>query len=101
MQGGEEEVARAVAGKEASGTVGPVGGGGEAEKYDAGLRISEAGYGPPPVGLFRESGPLFSGYFLAPLYEARAAVAGDYLPFEDCELFFSRRRNGSASGRCP
>ena len=80
VERGEQEIAGAVAGKEASRPVRPVGGGGEPEDDDAGLGIAESGYGTSPVGLVREGSPLLPGYLLTPRYETRAAPAGDDLP---------------------
>jgi hypothetical protein len=57
-----------------------VGGGGETEDDDAGLRIAEARNGTPPVGLVLEGSPLLLGYLLAPGNEARASTTGDDLP---------------------
>jgi hypothetical protein len=95
VERGEEEVARAVAGEEAAGTVRAVGGGGEAEKYDARLRISETGDRTAPVALVRKGGPFFVGDFFAPLDQAWAASAGGYLLLQGGELFLFRRRSGS------
>ncbi len=49
MEDGVHEVAGAVSGEGAAGSVGAVGSGGEAEDEDACARISEAGNGARPV----------------------------------------------------
>ena len=76
MEGGEEEIPGAVAGEELAGTVGSVGGRGEAEDDYPGPRIAETGNGAAPVGLIPVGGLLLAGDSLAPLDEARAAAAG-------------------------
>ncbi len=82
MEGAEEEVAGAVAGKEAAGAVGPVRRWGEAEHDYAGVRVPEARYGTAPVLFVRVGGLLLASDPLAPLDEARAAPARGYLRFE-------------------
>ena len=82
MEGGEEEVARSVAGEEPTRAVGPVGRWGEAEDDDPRPGVTEAGDGPAPVALVPVSCLLLPGDLLAPLDEARAKAAGGYLPFE-------------------
>lgn len=82
MKGAEEEVAGTIAGEVAAGAVGAVRGGSEAEDDHVCVRVTEARYGAAPV-LFVGVGRLFlAGDLLTPLYEARAAPAGGYLPFE-------------------
>ena len=77
IEDGIHEVAGAVAGEGASGAVGTVGSGGEAQDEDAGFGVAEAGDGSRPVGLvdvgaatgFAEAGAVEA--------EARASFAGD------------------------
>ena len=107
MECAEEEVAGAVAGEEAAGAVGPVGGGGEAEDDYAGLRVPETRNRAAPVLLAGVGGFFVAGDLLAPLDEARAAPTGGYLllqPRERAEAlplsfrfsdgFCFRRRSG-------
>ena len=82
----EEKVARAVAGEEATGPVGAVGGGGEAEDDDPCCRVAEAGDGAAPVRLVRVGGPLLAGDLLAPSDEPRAAPARDDLALQRDQL---------------
>jgi hypothetical protein len=89
VEGGEEEVTRAVAGEEAAGPVGAVGGGGEAEDDDPCRWVAEAGDRTAPVGLTGVSGPFLAGYFFSPLHEPRAAAAGDDLTLQRGELLLS------------
>jgi hypothetical protein len=57
-------------------------GGSEAENDHVSIRGTESWYGAAPV-LFVRVGCLFlAGDLLSPLYEARAAPAGGYLPFQ-------------------
>jgi hypothetical protein len=62
-----------------------VGGGCEAEDYDAGLRIAKTRYRTSPVGLIPERSPLLPGDLLAPGYKTRALTTADDLPFENSE----------------
>ena len=82
VEGGEEEVTRAVAGEESAGPVGPVGGRSETEDDDLRPWVTEAGNGAAPVRLVFVGGLFLPGDLLAPFDEARAAAARSYLPFE-------------------
>src|ERR687894_1526209 len=81
----EEEVTRAVAGEDATGPVGAVGGGGEPEEDDPCSRVAEAGDRAAPVSLARVGCPLLAGDLLAPLNEPRAATTRDDLRLERSE----------------
>ena len=78
----EEEVAGAVAGKEATGAVGSVGGWGETEDDHPGPRVPEPRDGATPVLLAGVGGLFLAGDLLAPLDETRAVPAGSYLVFQ-------------------
>ena len=71
------EVAGAVSGEDAAGTVGSVGSGGEAEDEDAGARIAEARDGARPVFLVDVGAAAGLAYGFAVGAEAGAASAGD------------------------
>jgi len=86
VEGGEEKVTRAVAGKEAAGPVGAVGGGGKAEDDCPCCRVAEAGDGTAPVGLARVGGFLLVGDLLAPGDEPRASPTRDDLALERDQL---------------
>jgi hypothetical protein len=82
VQRGVEPVARSVAGEDAAGAVGAVGGRGEAEDVDGGLGVAEAGRGPAPVLLVAERRPLLACHPLAPLDQPRAGAALNDAPLE-------------------
>ena len=71
------EIARAVAGEGAAGTVGTVGSGGEAEDEDAGAGIAKAGDGAGPVGLVLVGASLGLADAAAVFAKTGAAFAGD------------------------
>ncbi len=75
VQGGEEEVAAAVAGEHPARAVRAVRGRGEPEQQHAGLRVAEAVDRPAPVLLVAERGALLARDLLAPGDEPRAAAA--------------------------
>src|SRR5213076_1329459 len=82
VQGGEEEVARPVAGEDAPRAVAAVRRRREAEDHDARRGVAEARDRAAPVVLVREGGPLDARDLLAPGDQSRAAPAGDDLGFE-------------------
>jgi hypothetical protein len=87
----EEEVSRTVAGEEAAGAVGSVGGWSQAEDDHPGFRVSEPRDRTAPVFLAGVSSLFVAGDLFAPLDEAWTVPAGGYLLFErrECrEAFF-------------
>ena len=79
VHGGEQPVARAVAGEHAAGAVAAVGRGRQAEDEDARGGIAEAGDRAAPVLLAGERRALLARHLLAPRDQPRAAPAGDDL----------------------
>jgi len=80
-----EPVAGAVAGEHASGTVGAVGGGGEAEDQELGVGVAEGGDGFAPIVPIEISAPFDAGDLAAMGDEARATGAGDDLSLQNIE----------------
>src|SRR4051812_1338756 len=77
---GHEEVARAVAGEDPSGPVGAVGGRGQADQQQAGVRIAEPGHWAAPVGVVAVGSLLLARDPLAVPPQPRAVLAvGDRL----------------------
>ena len=62
-----------------------MGSGSQAEDDHLGIRVTEPRDGTAPVGLPRVGGLFLTGDLFAPLNEAWAVPAGDYLLFELCE----------------
>jgi len=85
----EEEIPGAVAGEVAAGAVRPVCGRSQAEDDHAGFGVPKPRDRATPVLLPGVSGLLLAGDLLAPLDEARAEPAGDYLLFEPREPLLS------------
>src|SRR5688572_8416315 len=77
VEGGEQEIAGAIAGEDAAGAVAAVGGGGETDDQQARRRIAPARDGTPPVLLVLEPPHLHPRHLPAPGAQARAALAGD------------------------
>jgi len=77
VEGGEEKIARAVAGEDAAGAVGAVGGGGQADQQEARVGIAEAGDGLAPVDVVAMGRLLVPGDLRAVAAQARAVLAGD------------------------
>ena len=102
VQGGEEPVARAVAGEHAAGAVGAVGGGRQAEQADARVGVAEAGHGAAPVLLVGKRRALLPRHLLAPLDEPRAATAVGDLALErlqvHCAWLSAPRSSRSSTG---
>src|SRR5437764_767175 len=70
-----EPVAAAVAGEHPSGAVRAVGGRGEADDQNAGVRVTEGRDGPAPVALVGEGAAPLGRHLLAPGDEPRAGPA--------------------------
>ncbi len=87
VQGGEEEVARAIAGEDPAGAIAAMSGRGETDHEDPGRRIAEARDGPAPVRFVGKPGHLLAGDALAPLHQPWAAAAGDDLLGQGFERF--------------
>ena len=64
VQGGEKEIARAVAGEDAAGAIAAVSRRSQAENQDAGGRVTETGDGPAPVFLVAIGSPFGSARLL-------------------------------------
>lgn len=77
VQDGVHEVAGAVTGEGASGTVGSVGAGGESEDEDSGSGVAKAGYGTGPVGLVEVGTPFGFADAAAVVAKTGAALTGD------------------------
>jgi len=75
VQGGEQEVARAVAGEHAARPIAAVRGRGQADDHDACTPVAEAREGPAPVLLPGERGPALAGDLFAPRHKTLAAPA--------------------------
>ena len=85
VQGGEQEVAGAVAREHATRAVGAVRGRGEPEDQHARGRVAEAGDRAAPVRPVAERGALLARDRLAPLDQPRAGAAGGDLRLEGGE----------------
>src|SRR3989442_13467255 len=88
----EEPIAGAVPSEDAAGAVAAVRGGGQADDYEPGVWVPEAGDGASPVALPAERSPLLARHPLPPLDEARAPTGGDdgcNEPFEGVRLRIS------------
>src|SRR5690606_12695317 len=81
-----QEVPRAVTGEHPPGPVGAVGGRGQADDDDRGVRVAEGRDRLAPVLLVPEGGPLLPGHLLPPLHQAGARPAGDHLLLQPAEL---------------
>jgi len=77
MQGGEEEIARAISGEHSSGAIGAMGGGGEADDPDPRIWIAKAGNGFAPVVPFDESAAFFLRDIEAVIAQPRTTGALD------------------------
>ena len=75
VQGGEQPVARPVAGEHATGAVPPVGGRRQPDDQQAGGRVAEAGDRTSPVVLVGEGGPLVPRHLLPPRDQPWATAA--------------------------
>jgi hypothetical protein len=90
VEDGIEEVAGAVAGKDAASAVPAVGSGSEAERQDAGFGIAEAGYRAGPVGLVDVGSAFALADALAVFTKSRAAFTCSNLLMQSCESGRSR-----------
>ncbi len=85
MERRPQEVARGVAGEHPPGPIPAVGGRGQSDDEDPGVRVAEPGERAAPVRFVTEAGDLLECHPFSPGDQARAAPAVDDLPRECLE----------------
>src|SRR5207244_12732421 len=87
VKGGEQPVARAIAGENPAGAIAAVRRRRQAANQHACLVVAEAGDGPAPIFLILISGPFFSRCLFSPMHQPRTAATGDDAFVEQAEAF--------------